>query len=181
MGKLDNAISYMIGPIDYAHDKGIGFRQEIKELTNDAGLLIRWLDPTDKLEGLGLDVGDEQDSIDQMKRDGDWVGLQRMMKHIVHVDLWCVDRGDFNVGYIDKDIHMCGSYHEIIMSTVLRKPTLVVIEGGRTKCPSWIFGICKPEYMFDDIPSMVSYLKGVNDGTLENEWLVLGNKLPMIE
>ena len=56
---LESAICYLIGPIDFADDLGVGFRDEIKTKTEH--LKIRYLDPCKKMAGLSDDVGVEQE------------------------------------------------------------------------------------------------------------------------
>ena len=44
MGKLKGSLAYLCGPIDYAADLGIGWRQLIKPKLRELGMYI--LDPT---------------------------------------------------------------------------------------------------------------------------------------
>src|SRR5690348_2645194 len=114
MNILEDSITYLVGPIDFAKDQGVGFRKEIREKIQASGLNIRVLDPCKKVSGLPQDVGEEQTRINTFKAEKDWVSLAKMMKKIVRSDLRCIDYSDFIIAYIDRDVHMCGSYHEIV-------------------------------------------------------------------
>ena len=153
--KLEGSMCYLVGPIDFVEDKGVGFRKEITEALEGKGIVF--LDPTDKLDGLTADVGAEQDVIKDFKDKKDYVGLRKFMKKIVRSDLRCVDYSDFIIAYIDTDIHMCGSYHEIVCAINQKKPVLAVINGGIQNAPSWLFGILHTDLMFDDIDSLEKY------------------------
>ena len=86
------------------------------------------------------------------------------MKEIVHMDLRMVDISDFVVVYLDPAIPTTGTIHELINSLAQRKPTLVVIEGGKQFAPNWLFGIMDFNFMFDNFTQLYSFLQQINDG-----------------
>jgi hypothetical protein len=180
---LSGAIGYMIGPMDDVQDRGIGFRYQIKKLTREAGVKIAWLDPTQKLAGMAKDVGEEGDTIRAMKENKEWEKLRHFIKRIVRQDLRCCDISDFVVAYINPDCHMCGSYHELIVSLIQKKPVLAVIKGGKERCPNWLFGILHYSFMFDSIEDLVAYLKKLNEGKIQtNErWVLLRKQIKQLE
>ena len=174
-GKLNGSVTYLVGSIDYSPDCGVGWRAEVRQKLIAAGLgAIKVIDPCQRTEGLPQDVGEEQSKINQYKAEKNWTALQSLMKPIVRADLRCIDCSDFIIAYIERDIHMCGSYHEIVCCLSQKKPVMVVVKGGRQNASSWLFGICDVETMFDDFDSMVDYLKKLNDGTipLSKKWVL---------
>ena len=50
-----------------------------------------------------------------------------------------------------------------------RKPTLVVLEGGKANCPNWLFGIMNYEFMFDNFDSLQTWITQIDDGTIEGD------------
>lgn len=177
MGNLESSICYLVGPIDFAADQGIGFREEIKQQLSDIGIVF--LDPCHKMENLAKDVGEEQNTILKYKRENNFAALRTLMKKIIRADLRMIDYCDFTICYIDIDIHMCGSYHEMINSLSQKKPTLIIIKGGIERAPSWIFGLSKIEYMFNSIEELSSFLHSINSGEtpLGQEWVLIRKQL----
>lgn len=178
---LKSSIAYLCGPIDYAKDQGISFRNEIKEKTEHIG--IRYLDPCQKMAGLQSEVGEEQSKIHTHKKNKDFPKLRLMMKNIVREDLRMIDYSDFIVAYIDMSIPMFGTVHEIVLSLSQKKPTLIIVKDGIENAPSWLFGICNLDHMFNNIDEMVSYLNDINDEkkALTKEWVLIRKQLKQYE
>jgi len=59
---------------------------------------------------------------------------------------------------------MFGTIHELINSLQQRKPTLVVVEGGKTNAPNWLFGIMDYNFMFDSFDDLKTFLTLVDEG-----------------
>ena len=178
-GILDDTIAYLVGPIDRCTDKGQGWRNNIKIMAKDKGMKIRFLDPTNKLAGLVKDVGDEQERIHYLKKEQKWEELSQLIKNIVHSDLRCVDFSDFIIMHIDPNIHMAGSYHEMIVAITQKKPIFVFVEGGKINTPSWIFGILDHNNIFDNIVDVVEHLHKINIGEicLDNRWVIIRKEI----
>ena len=77
-----------------------------------------------------------------------------------------VDVSDVVIVYLDTSISMCGTYHELINALQQRKPTLVVIEGGKAKAPNWLFGIMNFNFMFDSFDDLKTFLKQIDEGVI---------------
>jgi nucleoside 2-deoxyribosyltransferase len=178
---LEDSITYLAGPIDCAKDQGTGYRNEIKNKLKK--LRIRCLDPCKKMAGLQEEVGEEQNKIIKYKKAKEFISLQRMMKQIVREDLRMIDYSDFIIAYVDPQVLMCGTVHEIVLSLSQKKPTLVIVKGGLKNAPSWLFGICNLDHMFNDIDGMVKYLDAINDGDKEpeSEWVLIRKQLKQYE
>jgi len=181
-GVLDKTIAYLCGPIDEAIDQGIGYRRDFISISEKYGLEIKFLDPTNKLKGLQQEVGTEQDRIERYRNRGRWKDLTNFMKIIVRADLRQVDLSDFVIAKVDKNIHMCGSYHEIFLADIEKKPILAIIEGGKKNAPAWLFGILDHNLMFDDAEECVKYLDKINRGLvkLDDRWVLLRKQLDEI-
>ena len=57
--------------------------------------------------------------------------------------------------------------HELINSLNQRKPTLVVLEGGKANCPNWLFGIMNFNFIFEDFNDLKEYLIQINKGHVD--------------
>ena len=126
------------------------------------------------------EIGDEEKN-DGLKNTGRYFELTQRMKEIVHMDLRMVDIS-FVIVYLDPASRPFGTIHELLNSLHQRKPTLVVVEGGRTNASNWLFGIMNYGFMFDDFESLQVWLRQIDDGTIEGDlsrWVFMdvdGNK-----
>ena len=134
------------------------------------GLTI--LDPTDKpvSQCRYNEIGDEKEHINKLKKLKRWDELRTMAKEIVLVDLRMVEVSDFMIAYIDKDIHICGTYDEIFESLRRRKPTLIVHKGGKSQMSMWLRGKMNHNFVFDTFDELYAYLEALHDGTVEPDY-----------
>ena len=176
---LNKAICYLAGPIDFDESQGVAYRQRIIEETKKKGIGIRFLDPTNKLTTLINDVGAEQDTIKHYKKRKSWKKLTSLMRKIVRSDLRQIDLSDFVIVMVDTSVHMCGTYHELILADLQKKPVLTIIKGGKEHAPSWLFGIIDHHLMFDGIVECVQYISEVNAGQvdLDDRWVLFRKEL----
>jgi nucleoside 2-deoxyribosyltransferase len=125
------------------------------------------------------DVGIEQERINEYKKNKNWEALSSLMQKIVRSDLRQVDLSDFLIVRIDSSIHTCGTYHELILADLQKKPVLAIIKGGKQKCPSWLFGIIDYNFMFDSIDECIEFLYNVNEGKVElnDRWVLFRKEL----
>ena len=93
-----------------------------------------------------------------------------MAKEIVLDDLRMVEVSDFMIAYIDKDIHICGTYDEIFESLRRRKPTLIVHKGGKAEMSMWLRGKMNHNFVFDSFCELYDYLEALHDGTVEPDY-----------
>jgi len=175
--KLEGSICYLAGPIDYAPDQGRAWRKETEERLKH--LKINFLDPNSKVKGLSKEVNNDQDKVKRCKKDYKWKELSKIMKKIVREDLRCIDYSDFIIAYVNSSIHMCGTYHEIIIALNQKKPVFIVVEGGKKKSPSWLFGICDYKYMFDNFEDLFKFVINLDNGDIkmDNKWVLIRKQL----
>ena len=165
--RLSGLKCYLAGPIDYAKDDGKGWRNEVKKWLKKFGVIV--LDPCDKKvkHAKYKEVDEEKQKMMALKASGRFFELSQRMKEIVHYDLRMTDISDFLIVYVNPEIPMFGTLHELLNSLHQRKPTLVVIEGGKKNVSNWLFGIMDFNFMFDDFDDLKDYLGHVNDGTIQ--------------
>lgn len=168
MGRLSGMRCYTAGPLDYMCLKqATKWRDQVE---NDLGPLgIHVLSPLKK-PVQEKDVGETQqdkDNLIRLKKEGNFDEVRRIMKRVVRLDLSLVDRSDFIIAQIDTGVHLCGTYHEIIMADAQRKPTLLFAQGGKANVPNWIFGIVPHEMVFDSLDLLLGYVKWVDQGKID--------------
>lgn len=179
MNRLEDSICYLVGAIDFCQNQGVDWRRSLIHQCNvECNLGIKFLDPTNKLDGLKSEVGSEQDHIKELKKAGQWDLLRDFMRTIVRQDHRCVDISDFIIMYINTKTHMCGSYFELQGALSQKKPYFIVVEGGKSNAPNWLFGIVDHSCIFDDIPSVVVRLRDIDNGCpLSDRWVLIRDKL----
>lgn len=178
-GVLDESLCYLIGAIDAAVDHGKGWRSELIQTCREKGLNIKFLDPTNKVTGLQEEVGDEQVRITNLKESCQWDELSELMETIVHEDDRCVDLSDFIIFYLDPTIHTCGSYFELQAALLEKKPYFLIVPQGKRHTPSWLFGVCNHQWIFDSISSVVEHLVLLNNGQipLNKRWVLFRQQI----
>ena len=175
-GQLNDMVAYLCGPIDDAADDGVGWRRQITEDLK-AYFGVRVLDPTDKPfkdnDGKSYEeIGEEKVNSQSLKESGDYEDLADKMRSIVRADLRMVDLSDFIITYLPKDVVLCGTIHEIVTATESKKPTLIVVEGGRKNAHNWLWGMLPTQphekersgWIFDSFDGLMSYLRKVHNG-----------------
>ena len=169
-GRLNNHRVYLAGPIDHVADDGVGWRQNISPYLKKMGLTI--LDPTDKptSQCKWNEIGDEKDHIKRLVALKRWDELRNLAKEIVLVDLRMVEVADFMICYVDKDVHLCGTYDELFEALRRRKPTLIVHKGGKAEMSMWLRGKVNHNFVFETFDEVYDYLEALHDGTVEPDY-----------
>jgi len=163
MNRLKGMRIYLAGPIDHAKDDGVGWRNNLKKYLKKRG--VHPLDPCDKPISYASygEIGSEKEKMMELKKMGRWFELSEQMKAIAHVDLRMTDVSDCVIVYLNTQVPMFGTIHELINSLQQRKPTLVVVEGGKENAPNWLFGIMDYNFMFDSFAELESFLTLVDE------------------
>ena len=89
----ENFLMYLAGPIDFADDGGVGWRDEWIEKLVKVGIKRNHiLNPCKKaLQGAQFDLDDEHRILSTHRKRKDWDGMCNMMSQIVSIDLRFVD------------------------------------------------------------------------------------------
>ena len=155
MGNLSHWKFYEVGPIDRDSDP-CSWRDKVTEFLLSYGAKV--LDPTKKASSIGLEDQDSREIRKQYKENGEYDKLAQIMKKVISYDLRCVDESCI-ICRLDENIHTCGTYHELAMAELQRKPILVFSTSGKKTIPDWLFGFLELEHIFEDMEDMFSYLR----------------------
>ena len=169
---------YLAGPIDHADDDGVGWRTEMSKWLKKKGVVV--FDPCDKPVSYQKykEIEEEKMKMLALKTNKRYFELSKRMKEIVHVDLRMVDISDMVIVYLNPNIQMFGTIHELLNSLHQRKPTLVVIEGGRGEASNWLFGIMDFNFMFDSFDDLYEFLTLIDSRAIEadlSRWVFFDN------
>ncbi len=175
MHRLERHHAYLAGPIDDIQDRGVGWRKDITKFLNK--LKIGVLCPINKPIGTQEDEGFLED-VNSLKEQGRFEEAYQIMKDVVADDYRMVDKADFVILYIDRDAHMCGSYHESALAVYQRKPVIICCKQGVENVPNWLFGMCKYQMFFNDWNKVKEYIEHIcYDAKVEchNRWKFFDN------
>lgn len=181
MGKLDLAVGYLSGAMEFVADHGIGWRREFSEKLHKVCPKIDLIDPTDKPGGEEIKIGENKEYQQKLKDDGNFLELHEYVKQYRRYDLRFVDYSDFVIVAIDPNsVPQWGTANEAYMAEMLHRPIFFLCEGGPSKLPNWLFALLKfngdtPTNIFEDIDSLVEILKSLDSGeeSLSREWVLI--------
>lgn len=163
MNTLKNTKTYLVGHMQYID--GTGWRQKVKSELEPRH--IKCFDPYEKPFVKDLDEGKEiRDRLALQLKSGDYNSVEEHMKEIRIYDLNLVDRSDFIIAHIVPNVASWGSAEELVTSTRMKKPTFISIEGGKSACPLWLFGMFPHEYIYNSIDDIIRDIKLIDDGTI---------------
>ena len=156
MGYLMNARVYLAGAIEHANPND-DWRSIPKSILRNE-YKIDLFDPHDD---------PKQQWSPQLrfaKEQEDYETVEDVAKKFVRKDLCIVDRCDFIIAYLPKDVPTTGTVHEIINSNNAKKPTLLVCPQGKKYIPAWYFAFIPHTNMFGSWDALYKYLKEVDNG-----------------
>ncbi len=177
MNRLAGMLTYLVGPMDYATDKGAGWRLEITPFLHRMNVGV--LNPCDK-PSTNVDVIEDEtlfkriNMCKQLGKELDYAGekdkakemyerAHKLAQNFVRYDLRMVDIAHFVIMHVNRNIHMCGSYGEQSMASIQRKPVIVFCDQGKHDIPNWLYGILNPAMFFSSLDEVKGYLTHVNE------------------
>ena len=167
VGALKGTRLYLSGPIEFDRTDANWRIEPTKVLSTRFGINVfdPFADPKQKWTSV----------LQEAKKRCDLEEMARIAKGFVRKDLCSVDRSDVVLAYLPEATPTCGTHHEIFVSNMAKKPTLLICPQGREKLPIWYYGFVSPEFMFGNWDSLYDYLNEVNDGKHRNNnrwWFV---------
>lgn len=157
MGRLNGMLCYGVGPIDRVSvETATNWRRDMGHFLKELGVIF--LDPTNKpVKGLSEDL-ECINNREKLKQEGKYDELSKIVRKVRTFDLRCVDLASFIVAYINVDVHLCGSWEEIFLANRQKKPIIMMVEGGKQKTPSWVFGAINHNLIFSNWDEVKTYL-----------------------
>jgi len=169
MNNLKGQTCYLAGAIDYDPTDGIDWRVEATKWLSELGVKV--FDPCDKPISSAefREVGAEKDKMFQLKKAGRFNELHEKMKRIVKYDLRMLDLSSFVIVRYSPHIQSFGTIDECAIALRQKKPVLVWVdsENGKQDASNWLFGICRPEYIFSSMEEIKEYLTLIHTGSIE--------------
>ena len=177
ISNLEGVKIYLSGAIDRIEDDGVGWRKEFRQKCVEYNLPVSFLDPTNKPDHLGSEIGEEKNRIKMLLESCKWNQAKNQAKIFRRIDLRMVDICHLFIVHIDVNCHLCGTYEELFTAERQRKPMLAIMASGQSKwdIPSWLVSIFDEEDVFNDVESCVEHLKLLHTGKIifDDRWIMI--------
>ncbi len=141
MGLLDGALGYLSGPMEFVADHGVEWRRKFIRLTEEAGLNVDLIDPTNKPGGENIKIGENKSVQEELQNQGRFRELQEYVETYRRPDLRFTDISDFIVVVVDPAIAQWGTSNEVYVSEGQHKPTFFICDSTLYNLPRWLFGV----------------------------------------
>lgn len=179
MGKLDEATAYLSGSMEFAADHGVGWRRNFIKLSNEAGLNIHYIDPTNKPGGKNIKVGEDKGVQEGLQQAGRFQELREYVADYRRYDLRFVDISDLFIVSITPTIAQWGTANELYEAERQHKPRFAMISGGMSRLPRWLFDVFDDNEIFEDEKAVIDHLLKLNDGSLpmDKKWVLVRKEI----
>ena len=173
MGKLDKAIGYLSGGMEFVSDHGVGWRREFIKASHIAQLKIDFVDPTNKPGG--VQIGERQKYQQQLQQEGRFKELKEYVGEYRHIDLRFTDYSDFLIVAVDPLVPQWGTANEVYMAENEHKPMFFICKGGLYQLPRWLFDVVELDHVFDNIQDVIGKLIQLDQGEnkLSRKWVLV--------
>lgn len=155
---------YLAGPIQYVSDPYTWREYITQELAKIDVICLNPLKPL--FVNQTLDSKEEHAYLKQRLENGDFSTVKNHMKKVLRRDLAAVDKSLAVIFKFEEGIVSAGTMHELVVSSQLRKPLLIISEKPQT-LPLWIFALISTDYLFKSEKEVVTYLNKVNNGEIQ--------------
>jgi nucleoside 2-deoxyribosyltransferase len=168
MSVLKKTRTYLIGPMEYAD--GRGWREDMTEFLNEMNVTV--FDPYKKpFYNAPKEDNDTRDIILQKMNDGNYDDVAEHFKQVRAFDLSMVDRSDFIICYLNPAVPTFGTMEELVTAVKMKRPTFIVVEGGKKYTPLWVMGMLPHKYIYNNFTEIKEVLENINSGKkiIDNE------------
>ena len=174
MNILNKTKIYEIGHMQYGN--GRGWRDELRPFLENMGITV--FDPYDK-PFMNAPEEDENTHklMAQYMENEQYDLVAEHFKKVRAFDLSMVDKSDFVICYLDTSVFTVGTIEELCWAAGrLKRPTFIIIEGGKKKAPLWLFGLIPHKYIYNNFEEVKDVLTKINSGEKEidsDRWRLL--------
>lgn len=175
MGILDEATAYLSGAMEAVADHGVGWRRRFINLSNEAGLGIHYIDPTNKPGGQDVHIGEDKGFQEMLQREGRFEELKAYVGAYRRYDLRFVDISDFLVVSITPTVAQWGTANEVYTAEQQHKPRFAICSGGLYRLPRWLFDVFDANEIFENEEEVIDRLIKLDRGEvpLDRRWVLV--------
>jgi nucleoside 2-deoxyribosyltransferase len=162
---LNKTKTYLIGAMQYDNN-GRSWRE-------DMGVFLRNINVTvfDPYKKPFVNAPKEDETTHKklyaLMQAGEYDEVATHFKQVRAFDLSMVDRSDFIICYIDPKVPTVGTIEELATSCRLKRPTFIVVAGGKQNTPLWIMGMFPHKYIYNSFDELKDILSKINIGEKE--------------
>ena len=161
MNILNKTKTYLIGPMEYAD--GRGWREDMTAFLGDMSVTV--FDPYKKPFTNAPEEDEETHArMDILMENGEYDEVHDHFKQVRAFDLSMVDRSDFIVCYLNPKVPTYGTVEELATAIKMKRPTFVVVEGGKKNTPLWVMGMMPHKYIYNSFDEVKMMLMNINIG-----------------
>jgi nucleoside 2-deoxyribosyltransferase len=164
MNILSKTKTYLIGPMEYSD--GRAWRLDMTEFLHEMNVTV--FDPYKKPF---INAPEENEQTHKLMAHLMAAGkLEEVHDHFKKVrafDLSMVDRSDFIICYINPKVPTFGTMEELSTAVRMKRPTFVVVEGGKQFTPLWIMGMIPPKYLYNSFEELKCMLTNIDQRFIE--------------
>jgi nucleoside 2-deoxyribosyltransferase len=161
MNILKKTKTYLIGPMEYAD--GRVWRDDMTKFLHDMDVTV--FDPYKK-PFIDAPTEDEKthERMAKLMAGGEFDEVAEHFKKVRAFDLSMVDRSDFIICYINPKVPTFGTIEELTTSIKMKRPTFVVVEGGKQHTPLWIMGMIPHKFIYNSFNDVKIMLNNIDNG-----------------
>ena len=187
MGKLDRAVVYLSGAMEYVADDGVEWRREFIKQCLLADLYIDFIDPTDKPGGEDVMIDENKALQIELQSTGQFKELQKRVNKFRRYDLGYTDQMDFMVTMISPGVAQWGTANEVYVGETNHRPNFFICPNSMYELPRWLFGVIdeiksddpetalRESNVYGNVESVVAELIALDRGEkpLGDEWILV--------
>jgi len=153
---------YLAGNIENS-DAPSSWRDQVKTELRETGIIF--FDPLKKpfLDSVNEDK-EHIARLNNLREEGRFDDLARIMRKIRVEDLSLVDRADFLIACISARTASWGTAEEVFWANRMKKPIFLVVAEGKRACPFWIFGTLPSDQVYGGIEEVIADIRQIDCG-----------------
>ncbi len=165
--------TYLVGAMQYRN--GEDWREWAQRKLQERGIVV--FNPYHKPFIKDVQEGDiVRAYLNDLQKEEKYEELNEKVKEIRIYDLNLVDRSDFIIAHLIPEVPTYGTVEELVTAVRMKKPTFISVDGGKKKCPLWIFGMFPHKYIYNSLDDLIDMVCRIDDGIQEidsNRWRLL--------
>ena len=161
MNILKKTKTYLIGAMEYAD--GTKWREDMTVFLHDINVTV--FDPYKKpFINAPKEDSETHRKLYALMQAEEYDEVAAHFKQVRAFDLSMVDRSDFIICYINPKVPTFGTVEELATAVRMRRPTFIIVEGGKKNTPLWIMGMIPHKFIYNNFDEVKNMLTNINTG-----------------
>jgi len=161
-GILNKTRVYLSGGMEF-NSEGHLWREDTGKFLKSLGIVV--LDPYHKPFYSSLPE-DEKTRIrlKELRRQGQFQEVHEYFKQVRADDLRMTDICDFAIVRLTIKKASIGTDEELTTLNRSKKPIFLSVDEGKKEAPLWLFGMLKPNYIYNSLDEVHQMIENINSG-----------------